>query len=239
VRHIVAGDVVGDGEVKQEVIAVAAARSALEAYLRMAKRAGLDVVGVNIEPCAIVECFSRLFRRSADAARTILYIDMGAVSTQVVLAHGNRIVFARNLLTAGDRLDQAVADGLKIPIEQVRGMRHQLLNGKDDTGAEDALYNLLDPALDALAEELTQCLRYYESVFRNQSVERAIFLGGQAKDKRLCQAIAKRLNLPAQVGDPLARVTRVEGAGLAIGLDRREPQPNWAVAVGLSLGAAA
>jgi type IV pilus assembly protein PilM len=239
VRHIVAGEVFGEGEIKQEVIAVAAARATLEVYLQMAARAGLDVIGVNIEPCAIVECFSRLFRRSTDTARTILFVDMGAVSTQVVLSHGDRIVFARNLFTAGDLLDRAVADGMKIPIEQARNMRQHLVKAKADTPAEDELYHLLDPPLDALADELTQCLRYYESVFRNQGIERAIFLGGQANDKRLCQAIAKRLNLPAQVGDPLARVQRVEGAGMAIGLDRREPQPNWAVAVGLSLGAAA
>ncbi|MCK4602323.1 MAG: hypothetical protein KAU28_07640, partial [Phycisphaerae bacterium] len=67
--------------------------------------------------------------------------------------------------------------------------------------------------------------------------ERAIFVGGQALDKRLCQSIAKRLNLPAQIGDPLLRIKRIDGAGLEFGLDRREPQPHWSVAVGLSLGA--
>ncbi len=63
-----------------------------------------------------------------------------------------------------------------------------------------------------------------------------IFLGGQAYDKRLCQAIAQRLNLPAQIGDPLAQIERHAGSGMAAGLDRREPQPDWAVAIGLSLG---
>jgi type IV pilus assembly protein PilM len=237
VRYIVAGEMVGEGEVKQEIIAVASARAVLEAYLQMTRRAGLDVVGVNIEPCAIVECFSRLFRRSSDAGRTILFIDMGASTTQVVLSHGDQVAFARNLFAAGDQLDRAVADGLKVSLDQARQMRLQLMKGKQDTSAEDALYHLLDAPLDSLADELTQCLRYYESVFRNQGVERAIFLGGQANDTRLCQAIARRLNLPAQVGDPLARVKRVEGAGLAIGLDRRGPHPSWAVAVGLSLGA--
>ena len=65
-----------------------------------------------------------------------------------------------------------------------------------------------------------------------------VLAGGQAYDKRLCQSLAERLNLPAQIGDPLVRIGRVAGAGLQIGLDRREPQPQWAVAVGLSLGAA-
>ena len=86
---------------------------------------------------------------------------------------------------------------------------------------------------------MSKCVRYHESIFRNRPVERAIFLGGQAYDKRLCQALAQRLNLPAQIGDPLLRVKRLDDAILNEGSDQREPQPDWAVAIGLSLGAAA
>ena len=249
IRHVVAGDVFGDGETRQEVIAVAADRAMIELVLKAAGKGGLEAVGVNIDAFAIVECFGRLFRRTSDLARTILFLDLGAASTQVVLTHGNQIVFARNLALGGDHLDQAVADGLKIPLAQAQALRRggvsdrQAARGEAppdaavDTAAEDELYHLLDKPVATLADELLQCLRYYESVFRNQSIERAIFVGGQAYDKRLCQALAQRLNLPAQIGDPLVRINRVEGAGLAIGLDRREPQPDWAVAVGLSLGA--
>jgi len=130
-----------------------------------------------------------------------------------------------------------VADGMRVSLDQAHAMRVDLQKVQHGSTAEDELYHLLDKPLDALAGELTQCLRYFESVFRNQAVERAIFVGGQAYDKRFCQSLAQRLNLPAQIGDPLLHVRRVAGAGLPIGLDRRTPQPDWAVAVGLSLGA--
>jgi type IV pilus assembly protein PilM len=237
VRHVVAGELPAEGEVKQEVIAVASSKATVEAYLSMARKAKLDVVGINVESCALVECFGRLFRRNADAARTILYLDIGLHSTQVVLSHGNHIVFARNLGVGGALLDAAVAETLEIPIEQAQAMRRDLVRAEGPTEAGEELYRMLSQPLDQLAEQLMQCLHYYESIFRNQSIERAIFLGGVAYDKRLCQGLAQRLNLPAQIGDPLVRCGRVEGAGLGIGLDRREPQPDWAVAVGLSLGA--
>ena len=237
IRHIVAGDIYVEGEPRQEVVVIASSRATVEAYLDMAKRAKLDVNGMNIECCAIVECFARLFKRSTDASRVTLYIDIGAASTQVVLSHGDRVAFARNLARGGEQLDQAVSAGLSIAPEQAGAMRRDLAKANSTGGAEDELYRLLEEPLDALALEVTQCLRYYESVFRNSGIERAIFLGGQAHDKRLCQLLAKRINLPAQVGDPLVRVKRIGGAGLSEGLDRREPQPNWAVAVGLSLGA--
>lgn len=239
VRFVVAGEAFGEGESKQEIIAICTARYVLDRYLTMARKAKLDVIGVNIEACAVVECFARLFRRASDTNRTILFIDLGAASTQVVLAHGPQIAFGHNLFYGQEQIDRAVAEGMRITVDQAHAMRMDLLKGKSEGLAEDELYRLMNPALDQLAAELTKCLRYYEAVFRNQSVERAIFVGGGAYDKRLCQMLAQRLNLPAQVGDPLVRIKRVEGAGLGIGLDRREPQPDWAVAVGLSLGAAA
>lgn len=237
IRHVAAGDVYGDGEPKQEVIAVATSRATLEAYLGVARKAKLDVIGVNIEACAIVECFSRLFRRGSDQAKTILFLDVGWTTTQVVLSHGAKIVFARNLSRGDKDFDKAVADAMGVPPEQAHAIRTDLRNDPGNAAA-DEVYRQLDVPVNSLAGELMHCLRYYESVFPNKSIETAIFLGGGAYDKRLCQLVAQRLNLPAQIGDPLLRMERAEGAGLNIGLDRRDAQPAWAVAIGLSLGAA-
>ena len=236
VRHVVAGDIPGDPENKQELITFSVCREVIEAYLTMSRRAKLDVIGVNVESCAMVECFGRLFRRASDAERTILFIDMGASSTQVVFSHGNHIAFARNLQIAGEQFDQGVADGLHIPVEQVRSLRIDLQADETNDNASQ-VYRYLEESTAALAQELNKCVRYYESVFRGRPVERAIFLGGQAYDKRLCQSLARHLNLPAQIGDPLLRVKRTGGEALHDDLDQRQPQPDWAVAVGLSVGA--
>lgn len=236
-RHVVAGDVPGNPESKQEVITFSVSREVIEAYLAMSRRAKLDVIGVNVESCALVECFGRLFRRASDAERTILFIDVGACSTQVVFSHGHHIVFARNLEIGGEQFDRAVADGLHIPVEQVRSLRADVQGQDGDACGAAQVQHHMEGPIEALAVELNKCLRYYEAVFRGRLVERAIFLGGQANDKHLCQSLARRLNLPAQIGDPLLRVKRVGDVALFKDLDQRIPQPDWAVAVGLSLGA--
>ncbi len=234
IRHVIAGDVQSDTEPRQEVIAVAAARKTLDAYLDMARKAKLDVVAINIEPCAIVECFGRLFRRAADAERTTLFIDMGTSSTQVVLAHGNRIAFARNLSHGSRAIEQALAQAQQCDDKAAHELRGQMLSGALDDEQVEQVYTACESPLDALAAEMTQCMRYYESVFHGRRVDRAIFVGGLAYDKRLCQSLARRLDLPAQIGDPLVRVK--SASGLETAIDRAGPQPGWAVAVGLSLG---
>ena len=232
IRYVIAGEAFGDGDARQEVIVVCAKRCVVEAYARTVKKAGLDVRVVNVEPCAIVECFGRLFRRASDSNRTILFVDMGAMTTQVVFSQGARVVFARNLSVGGELLERAAAEKLEITPAEVKAMRVDLLGGRAAQITPDQLYAAMGESIEAFADELLQCLRYYESVFRNQAIERAIFVGGQAYDRRLCQMIARKLNLPAQIGDPLVRVHRAEGSNLT----STDPLPNWAVAVGLSLG---
>ena len=237
IRHVVAGDVFGDGEAKQEVIVVAVPRSTVQSCLDMSRRLKLDVIGLNIEPCAIVECFARLFRRDSDSTRTTIYVDMGAASTQVVLARGPRIVFARNLTVGGRDLDAVAAEKLGVSVEQANHIRRQALAEQTGSPGPQEVMGLLKEPIAELVEELTQCMRYHESVFRGQPVERMVFLGGQAYDKRLCQIIAQRLELPAQIGDPLVQVSRAGGAATGAALDIAGPRPDWAVAIGLSLGA--
>lgn len=235
VRYVPAGETLCEGENRQELIAVCVPRCTVHACIGLARANKLDLAGINIEPFAIAECFNRLFRRAADLARTILFIDIGAASTQVVMTHGNKVAFTRNLCWGGENIDQALGEQMNLAPAEANRLRRSVEGKADSPDIETEIYRRLDAPVENLAQELTQCLRYYESVFRNQTVGRAIFLGGQAYDKRLCQAIARRINLPAQIGDPLLRVKRLDGAGME--MDRREPQPDWAVAVGLSLGA--
>jgi len=92
-----------------------------------------------------------------------------------------------------------------------------------------------DP-LNRLIEELNLCRRYHEATFPNKVVDRLIFVGGEARQRSLCAHVAREMGLAAQVGDPLVRMGRISDVGIESGIDRRQPQPNWSVAVGLSIG---
>jgi Tfp pilus assembly PilM family ATPase len=87
-----------------------------------------------------------------------------------------------------------------------------------------------------LVEELKLCRRYHEATFPNRPVDRLVFVGGEARQRMLCQHIARELGVAAQIGDPLVRMNRISEVGIESGIDRRQPQPGWTVAVGLSMG---
>jgi hypothetical protein len=70
-------------------------------------------------------------------------------------------------------------------------------------------------------------------MYRKAHIERLVFLSGRAIEKNICVTIAKRWEMPAQMGDCLMAVQVDEPS--ETGVDRRESQGHWAVAFGLSL----
>lgn len=294
-RHLIAGEVYQDQEPKNEVIVMAAARDFVNQLLAAAAKARLDVIGMNMEPKALIDCFTHVYRRKSDAETTNCFLDIGSCASRAIISRGQQIFFARTIPVGGDHLTKAVALALRIPLEQAKLLRIQLCAADpihderhekvaihqpeaamnveqafpllgaglqasrqqttDSSGvvataevapAPSAANELAEQSrlveqacrepLNKLVEELDLCRRYYESTFPSKPVERLIFVGGEARQRGLCQHIARELGLAAQVGDPMVRMGRISEVGIESGIDRRQPQPGWAVAIGLSLG---
>jgi type IV pilus assembly protein PilM len=307
-RHIVAGEVYQDSEQKNEVILMAAARELVNQLLGAAAKAKLDVVGMNVEPKALVDCFTNIYRRKSDADQTTCYVDIGCSGTRAVIARGPQILFARAIQVGGDHFNRAVASALKMSLEDAKVLRIKVCSlgapapvaagtvapeaqqrhaapqqidqafpllgagmmkaGATATAASPAVARAHAPAhapaqqqvvyadpvsaelmekarqvehacreaLSKLTEELDLCRRYHESTFSTRPIDRLVFVGGEARHRNLCQQIARQMSLAAQVGDPMVRMGRTSDVGVESGIDRRQPQPSWAVAIGLSMG---
>ena len=309
-RHHIAGEVYQDQEAKCEIVLMAAGRDIVNHLLGMAAKARLDVVGMNVEPKAIVDCFTHLYRRKNDSGITNFFVDIGCAGSRAFIARGAHILFARAIHIAGDQFTRAVATSFGLNLDEAKLLRLKLCNaggaaperrqsdpdqqpqreeGGDETrmegmamlgaalaaargsgsetrrpapgggagarpnrgeanaaavAANDTQQQVLrieqairDP-LNKLIHELEGCRRYYEATFPNKLVDRLVFVGGEAKHRNLCQHIAREMGLAAQVGDPMVRLSKVADIPPEAGIDPTQPQPNWATALGLSMGPA-
>ena len=90
----------------------------------------------------------------------------------------------------------------------------------------------LSELMEVMGDELAMSLRYHQGLFGGRRIDRAIFVGGESRQAWLCHHLVKRLRVPAQLGDPLARF-QTNGIGETPGLTLGQPQPGWAVACGL------
>jgi type IV pilus assembly protein PilM len=122
-RHMIAGEVYHDQEPKYEVILMAARRDLVEQLLAAAAKARLDVVGMNVEPKALVDCFAHVFRRPSDRDVATCFVDIGSAATRAVITRAGRIQFARAVPIGGEHFSRAVATSLRIPLEESRQLR--------------------------------------------------------------------------------------------------------------------
>lgn len=267
-RHVEVGSVAGGA--KTEAIGFAAGREMVEQLMAALRNAKLEPVGMVSEFAALLHGFEYLSRRDEDSKLSSLYLDLGFNTTNVAIAHGPDLVFARCIEHGGRSLDIAAAKQLKVDPSEAQRARLELeflcrrdrnagnevrqagLSGSEDVNIDrrgtapvvaprtpdtsnsaSASIDLTE-ALEIITDEIAMCLRYYDAMFPGRRIDRAIFVGGEAAHKGLCQSIARALRLPAQVADPLARVART-GNEVVQDVDLRTPQPGWAVAMGLCL----
>lgn len=232
-----------DGEKLLEVICFAISREAVMRYVDLLRKCKLETVGVHSEIIGMVRAFDQMQSPPDEPMACTLYVDMGCTSTNVAISHGAQMVFARCIQIGGQHLDERLAKRLGCDVATARAQRisEQVLAGSTAAEPAGGAVGVAAPeAPDAetveighsIAEELSMCLRYHQSLFRDQSITRIVFLGGEARNITLCQNIARELQLPAQLGDPLTRFGHkrsLRTPGLALG----QPQPGWAVVCGL------
>ena len=280
VRHFPVGQFVRNGSPRQEVVCIAASRDTVMRHIQILKQSGLEAAGILAEPQTVLRAFAHLYRRHDDDQRTTCFIDLGAATVKVVIAHGTQMVFANTIhhvsppeAPAGAERSAAVDTSAPAipphgpPIEAA-GVEGEVARDGEDTrpdkpavargrdGGERALASAglavleapadtapveagqdeaQETAFDCLIDELQLCLRYHRGMFAERAVEQVVFLGGGARVAHRCQRIAQALRIAAQLGDPLARLVRASDAAAPIGLDMRQPQPGWAVPMGLCL----
>ena len=90
--------------------------------------------------------------------------------------------------------------------------------------------------IDEMIIEAEACCHYFESLASRSHIQRLLLLSGRGADDKICQKVselAKRMKIPAQIGDVLAAIEiKADRIG---NIDRRNQNVDWTTAFGLSL----
>ncbi len=227
-RFLEAGDVRQGDRTKREIIVMACRQAALDRSLDLLERAGLKPVGVDAEPLALIRCYQHIYRREEDRQVAALLIHLGVSNTVVIIVHGDRVLFIKYLDVGGRHFDESAARLLKMKVSDAALLRRH--NGERRSDRQDpeiarTVSDAIRPVMDRLANEIALCLRYHSVTFRGHKLSRLVLGGGEATP-HMAQWFEQRLNLPAEIAEPL------RGCDVAL-LPGRAPQ--WDVAAGMAL----
>ncbi|WP_168626192.1 MULTISPECIES: type IV pilus assembly protein PilM [unclassified Cryobacterium] len=206
---------------------VAAVKSGIEANIAALKEAGLSPVDVDLIPFAMQRAVG------TTTPETSALIDIGAVTTNIVLVTGGVPQFVRIIPIGGDAITRGLAAQLEVDVTEAESLKRTI--GMDPAGIT-AEQQQIARAVFELSGELLYSIRntlnYFANSRPNVQIGRITLTGGGARLRGIIAVLAEMTRTPVDFGNPFQKV------GTARGYQAPEPAvaATMAVSVGLALG---
>jgi type IV pilus assembly protein PilM len=225
-----------DGTMTRRVLLVVAYRDLVDRYVTACRKAGLKLVGIDLEAFALL----RALADPSDGGETatpaaLVIVAIGHDRSTFAVSDGRVCEFTRVLDWGGASLNVAVARALDIAPSEAEPFKRVLSLSHEDTpeGMTDEQAALARDALrkqlQAFARELVSSLQFYQNQPDSLGIGEIVITGGTAHLHGLADELHKLIGVRVRVGDPLNRVKLGKRVGEA------EQVGSLAVAIGLGI----
>jgi type IV pilus assembly protein PilM len=225
-----------DGQPTKRVLLVVAYRDLIDRYIDACKKAGIQLVGIDLEAFALLRALhAPQDAVDADADAALVAVAIGHDRSTFAVSDGRICEFTRVLEWGGSALNVAIARALDAAPSEVDGVKRALaltdemvpegLTPEQAQKARDAMRR----AIQTFARELVSSLQYYQNQPGSLGIGEIVLTGGTAHLAGLAGELERLIGVRVRVGDPLARMKVSKKVGEA------EQVGSLAVAIGLGI----
>jgi len=213
-------------------MAVACGHHVADEVLSVLRRAGFDVLGLDVEGWAIARACSPLIPSPADIVASV---DLGWDSTTLVLLHQGVVVYERSTFGAGLRqLRKVLEEDQQYPPPVVDYLLHDMgfelaARGRtDDAAMLGKSLTAMQTHFDHVVKELSLSLDYAQSQYPSATIAQVLLIGGGAMVPGAAEYVGRQLEAPVSVprasqvtrgaeafGELAARPALMQAIGLA------------------------
>lgn len=217
-----------------ELLLVATEKGLIDRQLAPLAMAGLTSDLMEVTPFSMARAVSP---DPGHNGHPMMYVDLGAEGTDVLIVDEGRVRLARAIPIGGDALTRAIADALGLDTfaaEMLKVERGRLVLEGEQPGESRAgeVHRAILPVVERLTAELRRSLDFYRARLHGRPLSTVVLTGGTAKLGNVAPYLGAALGLRVEMGDPF-RACDV-GAGVPA-TSRADIAPVMAVAVGLAL----
>ncbi len=234
--HVLGERVDADGTRIVRVLLVVAYRELIDRYVTACKKAGIRLVGIDLEAFALLRALAE--PRSGDdgpADAAIVVVAIGRDRSTFAVSDGRVCEFTRVLDWGGGTLDVAIAREIDTAPSEAEPFKRELSlvtdNVPEGLTAEQAqaAREAVSRQLQTFARELVSSLQFYQNQPGSLGIGEIVITGGTAHLAGLAEELQKLIGVRVTVGDPLGRVQ--------LGRKVRETEQlgSLAVAIGLAI----
>jgi type IV pilus assembly protein PilM len=232
----VLGDGVGeDGQPSKRVLLVVAYRELIDRYVDACKKAGITLVGIDLEAFALLRALQAPQEGvGTDATAALVVVAIGHERSTFAVSDGRVCEFTRVLEWGGSALNVAIARAVDAAPSEVEGAKRALaltdemvpegLTADQAKNARDSMRR----AIQTFARELVSSLQYYQNQPGSLGIGEIVLTGGTAHLPGLSGELERLIGVHVRVGDPLARMKVSKKVG--------QPEQIGSLAVAIGLG---
>jgi len=221
------------GATTHRVLLVVAYRELVERYLAACKKAGIKLVGIDLEAFALLRALGDRSAVGGNAA--IVVATVGHERSTLAVSDGDTCEFTRIIEWGGMNLNVAIARALDVAPSEAGPVKHSisLLEPAEtmqnlDPERAAKVRTAVHEELQTFARELVSSLQFYQGQPRSLGIGEIVLTGGTAQLPGLDAELSRLIGVGVRIGNPLARVK--------LGKKVREDQEVGSLAVAIGLG---
>jgi type IV pilus assembly protein PilM len=224
-----------DGSVTRRILLVVAYRDLLDRYVEACKKAGIKLVGIDLEAFALLRAISEPLPEEAGAANAaVVVVAVGHDRSTFAVSDGRVCEFTRVLDWGGATLNVAIARELDIAPSEAEPVKRalSLTHGDTPEGLTDEQANRAREAvrrqLQSFARELVSSLQFYQSQPDSLGIGEIVLTGGSVHLRGLAEELQTLIGVSVRPGDPLGRVK--------VGKKIKDAEQVGSLAIAIGLG---
>ena len=196
----------------RRVLLVVAYRELIDRYVDACAKAGLRLVGVDLEAFALLRALVAPRDEGAPPDAAVVAVAIGYDRSTFAVSDGRVCEFTRVFEWGGSVLDVAIARALDIAPSEAEPLKRAVSLRNEDTPegmSDDQAAKIRDAIrrqLQTFARELVSSLQFYQSQPNSLGIGSIVVTGGSAHLDGLADELQRLIGVPVVTGDPLARV---------------------------------
>lgn len=168
---------------------VAAPKDLIERYKTFAGFAGLNLLAIETEALAVIRTIHANYLPQGD----YLVLDLGAESTNVILARKRAVVFSQTLSTGSDAITKVISSDFGIDAGEAE--KYKLSYGIDFTQGDGKIAKSIQSVVDLIMNEVTRTMSFYREKIDNSQIQTIYVTGGGSKLPGLAEYIKSKVEV--------------------------------------------
>jgi len=186
-----------------EVLLLAAPNSAIDRYVAILEKAGLEPLALEANATAV----SRALVPTNSLAVAI--VDFGALDSDISIIWNNAPRLIRSVSVGGLTLVRAVAQNLGL--DEVQATQFTYKFGLTQSKLEGQVFKAIKPTLDNVVSEIEKSVKYFTGRYPDVKLEKLIVTGSASALPELGPFLANSSGLPVEFGNAWVNVSYPSG----------------------------